>query len=430
MSTAAWIPILLEKICVLVTLAFLLTRTRLVPDLRKARLSRREQAIATVLFLLLGFVEVVTSLQPSMGLSSLPLNLRIVAVAAAGLLAGPWVGLIVGVGVTLMATLAPGAMGMPVPIGISMIVGGVAAGALRNFRPALAIRPFTGLMIGMAVSLLRDLLNFLFDGVKVTTFGGAAEAAILQGVSVALILLVISQACAQESQAKAAAMAEVRALQARMDPHFIFNSLNLLSALSEVDPPSVATAAAHLGKFLRAAIDQHDQVQVPLEQELAIVDSYLEIERLRFGERLTVTRNISAQWMRAKVPPFLLQPLVENAVCHGIQPTAEGGMVRITVQRADGKLVLTVSDNGIGMPSGPCQQVSISRDGHLHALAIMRRRLESLYGSRFTVEFRSLPGEGTTVSVSIPYEDFDPAAKEQVVALQNAIPRLLHEGRS
>ena len=414
-----WLPILSEKTCVLVTLAFLLTRTRLLPDLLKPRLSARDQVVAALLFVLIGLAEVAITLQQSAArLADSPLNLRIVAVAAAGLLAGPWVGFVVGIVVTVLASKTFGGHGMPLSIGTSMVLGGLLAGVLHDWKPRFAVRPLAGFLIGAFVSCFRDLMNLGLDPAHASTFAKGAEGAILQGFSVALILLVIAQARAQESQCRAAAMAEVRALQARMDPHFLFNSLNLLSALSEVDPRAVPKAAAHLGKFLRAAIDQHDQAYVSLQRELDVVDAYLEVESLRLGDRLSIRKDIDPRLLKAKIPPFLLQPLVENAVRHGVQPKLQGGTVSIVAAESNGQLLLTVADDGAGMASE--SRAHEATDGHVHALTLLQRRLEGLYGSRFQVAFESRLGEGTKISLRIPYGEMEPATEEYMAPTKRA----------
>lgn len=402
MSTLEWNLVLLEKACVLVTLAFLLTRTRFLPSLLKPRLQIRDQTVVALMFLVIGLAEVAFTIQ-SRTPADPSMNLRIVAVTTAGLLGGSYVGIFVGIAVTVMAVYAPGHPGLPLPITISMVMGGFAAGAFHDWKPNLAVRPATGLIAGGLISSYRDVLNFMLDHTKTTTFAAGAGSSILHGVAVGLILLVIEQSRAQEANARSAAMAEVRALQARMDPHFLFNSLNTLSALSELDPGAVSNAVADLGKFLRASIDQHELPYISLEQELGVIDAFLAIEGLRLGDRLCVEKEIDSRLLNASIPPFLLQPLVENAVHHGLRPLTEGGRIRIIVEESDGELVVAVCDNGVGMEPGNLEQAFTPRNGNLHALTLVKRRLEALYGSAFKLTITSKPGEGCQVSVRIPY---------------------------
>lgn len=380
---------LLEKTCVLVTLTFVLTQTRLFTHLLRPRLPIREQVMAFLFFLVMGLTEVAVAHQLSL------MNARIIAVCAAGLLAGPWIGGIMGVAVTVIACLS---QKLPVlAIGLSMVMGGLAGGLLHRWKPSLALHPATGFVLGALTSLAR------FSLVRDPAQNLLGEAT-LHGGGVALILLVVAQVRAQERQARAAAMAEVQALQARMNPHFMFNALNTLSALSLLEPQTVPRAAARLGLFLRASLDQHERPFISLQEELDVIAAYLDIEALRMGERLFVEQKIAPGLLEAPVPPFLLQPLVENAVCHGIQPRAEGGCIYCTAQRAGVWLVLTVSDTGVGISSEAQARLFQTGSPHVHALTLLRRRLLSLYGSAFALTLESCPGEGTTVSIRIPLQ--------------------------
>ena len=156
-----------------------------------------------------------------------------------------------------------------------------------------------------------------------------AQTALINGAGVALVLQVVAQVRAREESARLAAMAEVRSLQARMSPHFLFNALNTIAALSAIDPRAVPGATSRLARFLRGSLEQHDRVTVPLNEEMEIVTAYVDVESLRMGDRLKVEWCIDSGVLEAQVPPFLVQPLVENAVKHGIQPSDEGGRVRL-----------------------------------------------------------------------------------------------------
>jgi two-component system sensor histidine kinase LytS len=398
---------LIEKACVLVTLAFVLTRTRLFAYLLRPRLPAREQATALLIFLLMGFTEVAVARQHSL------MNARIIAVCAGGLLAGPWVGGLIGVAVTVIACVYQ--QYLPIPIGVSMLLAGLAGGLLHRWRPGLALLPVTGFVLGALTSLVRYGLLVLSHA-DARSLLPEGTAAVIQGLGVALILLVVAQVRAREAQARAAAMAEVRALQARMNPHFLFNALNTLSALSAIDPRAVPGAAARLSLFLRASLDQHERPFVRLREELEVVRAYLDVESLRMGERLTVEQEIAPRLLGASVPPFLLQPLVENAVRHGIQPRPEGGLVRLAAHREASWLLLTVSDTGVGIPPEERARLFRADDGHVHALTLLRRRLQGLYGSAFALTVESDRGAGASVSVRIPLCEEDWPGREDSAA--------------
>lgn len=376
------------KPCVLVTLAFLLSQTRLAKALLQPSLAPKEEAVLFPLFGLLGLAEL------RFGGDEF-LNLRIVAVAAAGLVAGPRVGVLIGIVITALAHQFDS--GQLIPIGTSMVLGGFFAGWLHRIKPHFTSLPVAGFWVGATISGFRDVMNLLFQTPNPSTFEKASLAAVLQGLSVALILFVIEQARQQRLQAQAAKMAEVRALQARMDPHFLSNSLNLVAALSELDPHAVPKATARLDRLLRAAVDRDDRAYVSLREEMDVVEAYLEIEAMRLGDRLEVKSAIDHRVWNAKVPPFLLQPLVENAIRHGIQKKCEGGRVWIWVRESEGRLILIVADDGLGFVS------EATCDGHTHALGLLRRRMKALFGPSFEMSIARLHECGTMARVEIPF---------------------------
>jgi len=266
------IDLIFKKVCVLVTAAFALT---LAPGFRRSErslLSVRDRGSALLVFLVLGLVE-----EAAVGQSGW-FNHRIVAVCAAGLLAGPGVGAVVAAFVTWMAVAWDGRpMG---PVGVSMLCGGLAGGWLHRWRPRLAQQPLTGFCLTSTVTWLRDGLTLLFAPAAlagVQMFWQMGIAPVLQGLGTALILALVALARDRDEQTQAAASAEVRALQSRMNPHFLFNALNALAALATVAPREVPRAAGRLRHFLRAAFDQSDRSLVPLEEELIVVRAYLDI---------------------------------------------------------------------------------------------------------------------------------------------------------
>src|SRR5262249_25827342 len=233
-----------NEVCILVTAAFALT---LVPGFRRPErslLSRRDQGTALLVFFVLGLVEEATVSHAGW------LNERIVAVCAAGLLAGPWVGLAVSLFVTLLCVAHHG---LPSgSIGFSMLLGSLAGGLLYRWRPKIAQCPLTGFCLTFGVSLLRNALVFLLaphSFAAVHKFEEIGMGPVLQGLGTALVLAIVEQIRDRDEQTRAAALAEVRALQARMNPHFLFNALNAIAALAIVAPREVPRAAGRLRHF-------------------------------------------------------------------------------------------------------------------------------------------------------------------------------------
>src|SRR5215469_4658803 len=390
--------LIIGKICVLVTAAFVLT---LAPAFRsdRSRLSFRDRGTALLVFLVLGLVEEATVRQ------TMCFNHRIIAACAAGLMAGPMVGLTVAGFVTWLAVAYDG---FPLlSIGISMLFAGLAGGWLHRRWPVLAAHPLTGFGLTFFVTLVRDGLLFFWPSLSPSTpmsLGHLVLAPLLQGLGTMLVLAVMAQVREHDEQVRAAASAEVRALQARMNPHFLFNALNSLAALATISPREVPAAAGRLRHFLRASFDQQDRTLVPVAEELAVVRAYLDIEALRFGTRLTVEQSIDPAAADTVVPPFCLQPLVENAVRHGIQSSAGAGRLKVVVRPVDSWLEMSVTDDGKGVPASEIEKVFFEQRPRAHALLLLRRRLQELFGHSFTFAVSSEVGHGTTVTVRIPLQ--------------------------
>jgi two-component system sensor histidine kinase LytS len=389
--------IIFNDVCVLVTTVFALT---LVPGFRqpeRSLLSRRDQGTALLVFMVLGLVEEITVSHAAW------INERIVAVCAAGLVAGPWVGLAVSMFVTWLAVAHNG---LPFgSIAISMLCGGLAGGCLYRWRPKLARHPLTGFCLTLGISLLRSGLIFFYAPGSRAALPRLEEiglAPVLQGLGTALILAIVERVRDRDEQTRAAASAEARALQARMNPHFLFNALNVLGALSTVAPRKVPRATGQLCQFLRASFDQQEQLLVPLEEELAVVHAYLDIESLRLGDRLKVEQTIDSSLLKVLMPPFSFQPLVENAVQHGIQSSPRAGRLHLVVRSAGPWLEISVSDDGQGVPSAEVERLFFEERPRVHALVLLRRRLQGLFGRSFQLEVRSEIGAGTTVTMRVP----------------------------
>jgi two-component system, LytTR family, sensor kinase len=398
-----------ERACVLVTLTFILAQTGSFTRPRR-QIGPREQVAAILIFLVMAFTEELIAQRHS------PMNARIIASCAAGLLAGPAAGVAVGLGSALLAYAV-----QPIPpagFGLGMLAGGLAGGVVERRRPAWALRPATGFALGISATIVRYALASGFSALfrlnrPPPSLGMEAQTALINGAGVALVLQVVAQVRAREESARAAAMAEVRALQARMSPHFLFNALNTIAALSAIDPRAVPGATSRLACFLRGSLEQHDRVTVPLREELDIVDAYLDVELLRMGGRLKVERCIEAGLLEAQIPPFLVQPLVENAVIHGIQPRAEGGRVRVEARAEGTWLHITVADSGVGLAPGLDGLPETGPGDRTHAVDLLRLRLAKLYDGSFSLEVRGDPGAGTTAAIRIPLEGCErPAVRE------------------
>jgi sensor histidine kinase YesM len=174
--------------------------------------------------------------------------------------------------------------------------------------------------------------------------------------------------------------AELRSLRAQIDPHFLFNALNSISSLTGSNPAAARQMCLELAEFLRESLRVGGVASIPLAEELALTEKYLAVERARFGPRLRVEREISAEAGTCGVPPLVLQPLVENAVRHGVANLVDGGFVRIAARRSGEQLRLTVEN--------PVDPSVAAEPGEGVGLANVRGRLAALYGQEASVEIR------------------------------------------
>lgn len=194
------------------------------------------------------------------------------------------------------------------------------------------------------------------------------------------------------------ARAELQHLKSQLHPHFLFNALNTVSALVRSDPETATRMISRLSTLLRHALQRASTQEVTLKEELTILAAYVEIEQLRFEDRLAVVWRIEAEALQAQVPHLMLQPLVENAIRHGIAPRSEPGTVEIAAYRRNGTLHLSVIDDGVGR-SAPTEQTTGV------GLANTRDRLGQLYGTAQTLSVGAVAPHGLRVDVTIPFRE-------------------------
>ncbi len=197
--------------------------------------------------------------------------------------------------------------------------------------------------------------------------------------------------------------AQLQALQRQLHPHFLFNTLNTVSGLIRTDPDAADPMIDRLGDLLRMTLHKSGIQEVSLKEELDVLGKYVEIERTRFGTRLTVEMRVQPETLDVQVPSLVLQPLVENAIRHGIAPNAGPGWIAVYAQRDNDELVLQVLDNGDGLP--PDRLMAMNRGVGLDNT---RARLAHLYPDRFDFTFSNLE-RGFCVTIRIPFEVQAPA---------------------
>jgi len=190
--------------------------------------------------------------------------------------------------------------------------------------------------------------------------------------------------------------AKLAALRSQLNPHFLFNALNSVSALMHRDVDAADAMLARLGELLRLTLASDGSHEIRLHEELELLDRYLDVERIRFAERLAVTLDVPAATLAAHLPPFSLQPLVENAIHHGVAGRARGGRVTVTARQVNDRLQLRVTDDGPGLETSLPAREGVG-------LRNTRARLRQLYGDAQVLAFRRPEAGGLEVLVEVPW---------------------------
>lgn len=193
------------------------------------------------------------------------------------------------------------------------------------------------------------------------------------------------------------AQAQLQALRMQLHPHFLFNTLNAISTLVHKDPETADRMIARLSDLLRLTLVNIGVQEVRLAKELEFLERYLEIERTRFADRLEVQLQIAPETLDARVPYLILQPLVENAIRHGIASRSTPGLVEIRAERQGGMLALRVSDDGPGMPATANSKKGVG-------ISSTRARLEQLYGAAHRFEMQNGARGGLVVNLALPFQ--------------------------
>ncbi len=192
------------------------------------------------------------------------------------------------------------------------------------------------------------------------------------------------------------AKAQLNALHSQLHPHFLFNALNAVATLIRHDPEAALDTLTSFSDLLRLALSQSTKQEVPLREDLRFLERYVEIQQVRLGGRLSFAAEVEPAAMLCAVPALLLQPLVENAIRHGIEPSPQAGEVRLAVWREGERLCFRVTDNGVGLNSAPGHPAGIG-------LANLRARLELLYSTHQNLELRARPEGGVEARIEIPW---------------------------
>ncbi len=280
--------------------------------------------------------------------------------------------------------------------------------------------------LSVIVTALGHVLNWLYWGWSMgrpfsfERMGRFVVGNFSEGIGIYLLIAITSYAFSyyrrdREGQVRTLLLeaqlsqAQMQALKMQLNPHFLFNTLHSISALLHRDTESARQMITRLGDFLRLTLENSGSQEVTLQQEIEFLSCYLEIERIRFQDRLVTRIDVSQQTLDAKVPNLILQPIVENAIRHGIAPRSTPGLIEIEANQRNGALRIQIRDNGPGLPEHRTPE-NLFKKGL--GLANTETRLERLYGAAHVFDLRNNPDGGLVVTLEIPFHLEEPLPRK------------------
>lgn len=283
----------------------------------------------------------------------------------------------------------------------------------RSWPRFLLLHVPASIGVALAQTLLQLLIFWTVSGpgkMPVTSFGGFVHMEFAykfqQGLVTYWVILAVLRGMASRRHLRderlrrtqletQLAQAQLQALRMQLQPHFLFNTLNAISALALADPLQARLMIARLSDFLRLTLEERHAPQVPLSRELEFLTCYLDIQQVRFQDRLSTQLDVDDDTLGAAVPNLTLQPLVENALRHGLQDKPGAGILRISTRRDGEQLQLRVDDDGLGLPPhGAPEGIGLGNT---------RSRLRMLFGDSARLELAPLAGGGTRAEVRLPF---------------------------
>lgn len=413
---------LISRMCIIVTIAFLITRLKLFRQLIYHRLNWQGKAAGIFIFGLFGMVGNYTGIEVHPTLLKLPsgdasynlesfraiADTRNIGVIMGGLIGGP----AVGVGAGLIAGGHRYLLGgfINTSTFILTVMGGLLAGWInQKMTVNEKIQPLLILLISVVILSLQIILVPVFTGAHEVAYQliqyTGLPIIIVNGLGIWICALIFYSVIREEEKIKT----RIEALQAQIHPHFLFNSINVISALCKRDPLFARELLLHLSTVLRNNTGATVETLITIEKEMETVNSYFSLEQARFPNRFQLKITIDPSVKLALIPPFTIQPLVENAIIHGFSERCEREKVEITISKKDRKrLCLSIEDNGKGIHAEKLKVVGSkalpSKKGTGIAILNIRERLSLVFGSETSFSIDSKGNKGTHVTIIIPLQ--------------------------
>jgi len=390
-------------ICTLVTVAYLISRSRLLGYLFKAAIPWQKALKVGILF---AVIAALFDFLPDARHPYAPSNL---VVTFAAVSAGPIAGALAAVGAVITAIFL-GERSVLVATSAALLVG-VTLGSLVKTRSSL----WSGAAVAALAQGTGDIANQFvsgeaFDTAFIQTF---TLTVLSNGLGMGVIWRVIHDAhertqaefhrLAAEQSRQYATQAQLEAIRAKLHPHFLFNALNSIAALTGINAKSAEKATVELGMLMRTLLAVDPAVDNTLRTELDAVRNYITIEQFRLGERLSVTYVIADDILACHIPPLSLLTLVENAITHGFSKSIHPGSMVIIARQAGDSVMIAVADNGTGITqASDVRKALLGSDTRPHGIQLVNRQLELRHGHRSRIRIWSKPNQGTLVAFQVP----------------------------
>lgn len=390
-------------ICTLVTVAYLVSRSPLLGYLFKAAIPWQHALKVGLLF---AIVAALFDFLPDARHPYAPSNL---VVTFAAISAGPIAGAFAAIGAVITAIL----------LNERSVLVATTAALLLGVTLGSVVKTRSSLWLAAAVAALAqgtgDIANQIvsgepFDTAFVQTF---TLTVLSNGLGMGVIWRVIHDAhertqaefhrLAAEQSRQYATQAQLEAIRAKLHPHFLFNALNSIAALTGIDAKAAEKATVELGMLMRTLLAVNPAVDSTLRDELSAVRNYIAIEQFRLGDRLSVKYDIDDDVLQCHLPPLSLLTLVENAITHGFSKSIVPGALVIAAHRVGDFVMVSVTDNGIGTPfAADIRKALRESDEWTHGIQLVNRQLELRHGQRCRIRLWSNPNQGTLVAFQVP----------------------------
>jgi two-component system, LytTR family, sensor kinase len=416
------LPTLVVKLAVAATLATMLVRFR---GFRRILLTERRDWPERLTFALFLGLPLAAGVASRILLSYNAADLTLAGAFLAGLIAGPYAGAIVGVLAGVPALAAGEFIALPFAVGC-----GFAGGGLREACPKETIWRFSPLFFtGLPRQAWRLIRHFQVDWHIILLTVPVLLELLRQGLGhrlgdaglfhlppttptlwiltilatvlcVAIPIKIWNTARVEhrlQEQEKLLMTARLEALASQINPHFLFNTLTSISSLIRSEPETARTLMVKLSGLLRRLLRSQEHF-VSLEDELSAIDEYLDIEKIRFGPRLGIEKQIAPEILGAVVPSMILQPIIENSIKHGLARKLGEGRITIAARLERRHIIIEVTDNGLGMSDDRLERAMAGGIG----LRNVNERLKVIYGANYQLRLRSTPGQGTCATIELP----------------------------